>query len=51
MLSNYSAGIVDFTDAIIVELCLEKNYRLLTNDADFKNSQIEVISSNQRLLR
>lgn len=32
--------------AILRSLCIEKNYVLLTNDADFKNTNAEVLSLN-----
>lgn len=37
----------DFNDQLITSLCIEKNYVLLTNDADFKDTDVEVLSLNE----
>jgi predicted nucleic acid-binding protein len=37
----------DFNDQLIANLCVEKNYVLLTNDADFRNDDLEVLSLNK----
>jgi len=37
----------DFNDQLIANLCIEKNYILLTNDADFKNDNLEILSLNK----
>jgi predicted nucleic acid-binding protein len=42
---------LDFGDKAIEYLCRENNYILLTNDSDFKNSDIELLSSNPTILR
>jgi len=37
---------LDFTDKAILTICKENNYVLLTNDADFKLSDIDILSAN-----
>ncbi len=40
----------DLNDEVLVQLCQEKNWKLVTHDADFKNSSgITVITANPRL--
>lgn len=40
----------DFNDQIIISTCLENNCILLTNDADYLNAPIDILSSNPKLL-
>lgn len=42
---------LDFNDKAIVPLCQENNCILLTNDKDFANSDIDIISSNPIILK
>lgn len=37
----------DFNDLIVINLCNENNYVLLTNDSDFVNANIDVLSLNR----
>ncbi len=37
----------DFSDKAIINLCDEKSFYLLTNDIDFKNSGLNIISANE----
>lgn len=41
--------ILDFNDKHIINLCKENRLYLLTHDADFKNSDIDIISSNRKI--
>ncbi|MFA4906662.1 MAG: PIN domain-containing protein [archaeon] len=41
---------MDFNDQIIISTCLENNCILLTNDADYLNAPIDILSSNPKLL-
>lgn len=36
----------DFNDQLIADICREKRFILLTNDADFKNADLEILSLN-----
>jgi predicted nucleic acid-binding protein len=42
---------LDFSDKAIVSLCDENNYILLTNDTDFKNSNIDILTSHPKILK
>jgi len=42
---------LDFNDKAIFSICQENNYVLITNDADFKFSDIDILSSNPVLLQ
>jgi len=50
-LADFSSGNVDFNDAILVDICKKRNLKLMTNDGDFQNGGIEVLTTNPRLLR
>ncbi len=42
---------LDFADKSIVEICIINQYVLLTNDADFINSDLEILTSNPAILK
>ena len=50
-LADFSSGEVDFNDAILVDICKQKSLKLMTNDGDFQNGGIEILTTNPRLLR
>lgn len=41
--------ILDFNDKIILDVCKANNMVLLTNDADFSKSDIDILSANSKL--
>lgn len=41
---------IDINDKAILEVCKENNMILLTNDSDFKNSKIDLLTCNNKLL-
>ncbi len=41
---------IDINDKAILEVCKENNMILLTNDSDFKNSNIDLLTCNNKLL-
>ena len=41
---------LDFNDKAIVKICQENSFVLLTNDSDFKNSSVEILTTNVKLL-
>ena len=41
---------LDFVDKTIVSLCKENNFVLLTNDKDFKNTDLEILTGNPSIL-
>jgi predicted nucleic acid-binding protein len=50
-LNDFSAGGVDFNDALLADLCKKKGFKLLTNDGDFLKGGIEILTSNPTILR
>lgn len=50
-LADFSSGNIDFNDALLVDICKKRNLKLMTNDGDFQNGGIEVLTTNPRLLR
>lgn len=50
LLKTFQEGKQDFNDLIIVNICQSKRYKLVTDDSDFIGSEIEVLTSNKRLL-
>ena len=41
---------LDFIDKAILEICIENNFVLCTNDKDYENSNVDILSSNPSLL-
>ncbi len=41
---------LDFVDKAIVSICVENNLVLLTNDRDFKNSGLDILTGNPHIL-
>jgi len=41
---------LDFVDKATVSLCSEKSLVLLTNDGDFKNTGLDILTGNPRIL-
>lgn len=50
LLDEYAASNSDFNDQVITELCKTNGFTLITNDSDFKNQTIPVLSANPKLL-
>jgi predicted nucleic acid-binding protein len=50
LLNEYSAGQSDFNDQLIVELCKKEHALLLTNDTDFTQGGITVLTTHPKLL-
>lgn len=42
---------LDFVDKSIVDICRENNFVLLTNDKDFRDTNIDILSCNKHLFR
>lgn len=49
-LSDFQTGATDFTDSILVDVCKKEGLKLMTNDSDFTNGGIEVLTTHPRLL-
>jgi predicted nucleic acid-binding protein len=50
MLSEYETGRMDFNDQILYELCKAKRFILVTDDKDFKATEISILTMNRALL-
>lgn len=50
LLDGYAAGGADFNDQMIIEMCKTSGLILVTNDSDFKDKGIPVLTANQHLL-
>jgi predicted nucleic acid-binding protein len=50
VLSDFECGVCDFNDGLFIETCRHNGWKFVTNDADFTNGGIEVLTSNPRLL-
>ncbi len=42
---------LDFVDKATVALCKENGFVLLTNDSDFKNADLDILTGNSKILR
>ena len=40
---------LDFSDKAIIRICEDNQFILLTNDTDFKNSNIDIISCHKKM--
>lgn len=49
--SYLSVDCLDFNDKAIISLCKENNFIFLTNDKDFVNADIDILTSNPSLLK
>jgi predicted nucleic acid-binding protein len=47
----YQTGNVDFNDMIYVDVCKENNFVLVTDDVDFKDFEIAIVTANKRLAK
>lgn len=50
-LTDFKSAQVDFNDALLVDVCKNRNMKLMTNDADFQRGGIEILTTNPRLLK
>lgn len=50
LVDEYSRGDSDFNDLVLVDLCKSKGLKLVTDDGDFKNKGVTVLTANKRLL-
>lgn len=49
-LTDFECGTCDFNDRLFVETCRHNGWKFVTNDGDFTNGGIEVLTSNPKLL-
>lgn len=50
-LNDFSTGRIDFNDAVLVDICKQYNCKLLTNDSDFQQGGIEILTTHPALLK
>jgi len=50
-IDDFESGDLDFNDSLVADICRQRNFKLLTNDADFQACGIEVLTTNPRLLQ
>lgn len=50
ILSDFESGIVDFNDGLIADSCFRYGWKLVTNDGDFIDGGIDVLTTNPILL-
>ncbi|MBZ0154717.1 MAG: PIN domain-containing protein [Alphaproteobacteria bacterium] len=50
VLTDFEAGTCDFNDGLFVETCRQNGWKFVTNDGDFTDGGIEVLTSNPKLL-
>lgn len=50
MVNEYAGGRYDFNDLVIEGLCKNRGLKLITDDGDFKDRGIPVITANKNLL-
>jgi len=50
ILEEYEKGHSDFNDWMYIELCKKNNFLFVTNDRDFKDSGIQMLTANSSLL-
>jgi len=50
LIAEYALGDSDFNDQIIANLCKEKKLKLVTDDSDFRNRNVLIVTANKRLL-
>lgn len=48
---NFESGKHDFNDLIITEICRDKNLILVTDDGDFNNSNLKLVTVNEKILQ
>jgi hypothetical protein len=50
LVNHYSGGDFDFNDLVLADLCKRKALKFITDDGDFKKSDITILTANKRLL-
>ena len=50
VLTNFVSGNADLSDLLLIELCRENGWKIVTNDGDFRYGSVEIITANRSLL-
>lgn len=51
VLTDFETSACDFNDGLLVETCRNHDWKLVTNDRDFVNGGIEILTNNPMLLK
>jgi len=51
LLAEFEKGNSDFNDQIFSKICKDKRLILVTDDSDFKDSELTILTANSRLLQ
>ena len=51
LIAGYEAGDSDFNDLMLVELCRARGFKLVTDDGDFSDKHITILTANKKLLK
>jgi len=51
MIDEFAEGYSDFNDLTIAQICRSRKFKLITDDADFKDEDVQILTANKRLLR
>jgi predicted nucleic acid-binding protein len=51
VLTDFGGGLQDFNDGLLADICRQRGWKLVTNDGDFTEGGIEVLTANHRLLQ
>ena len=49
-IDEYSEGKSDFNDQVIAAICKQEKFRLVTDDSDFINAGISILTQNRKML-
>lgn len=47
----FMSGKVDFNDALLINICKKRSLKLMTNDSDFQSEDIDILTTNPKLLK
>lgn len=50
IITEYETAASDFNDLVIAEICQTNQLTLITDDVDFKNRNVPILTANRRLL-
>jgi hypothetical protein len=51
VLTDFESGTADLNDGLLADACRQRAWTLITDDGDFTNGGIEVLTNNPRLIR
>jgi predicted nucleic acid-binding protein len=50
LIDEYGGGKCDFNDLVLIDMCKSKSLKLVTDDGDFKDKGIVLLTANKKLL-